>query len=121
MSDHPPAGTPLLVVTTVGTLDDARAMAQALVEQRLAACAQITPIESFYRWQGRVENDTEFRVLFKTRTACWPDIEAAIRALHRYELPAIHAIATARAYTPYAEWVRENCGPAAAPGGAVRP
>jgi len=103
-----PVHTPLLVITTVGTLDDARAMARELVERRLAACAQITPIESFYRWQGRVENDPEFRVLFKTRAECWPAVEAAIRALHRYELPAIHAIATAHAYVPYAEWVQQS-------------
>ncbi|HMO46167.1 MAG TPA: divalent-cation tolerance protein CutA [Rubrivivax sp.] len=109
MNERQPASTPLLVVTTVGTLDEARAMARALVEQRLAACAQITAIESFYRWQGQVESDPEFRVLFKTRAECWPDIEAAIRALHRYELPAIHAIATEQAYAPYAEWVRESC------------
>ena len=112
MNDRRPAGTPLLVVTTVGTLDAARAMARALVEQRLAACAQITPIESFYRWQDQVENDAEFRVLFKTRAECWPDIEAAIHALHPYELPAIHAIATEHAYAPYAEWVREGSDPA---------
>ncbi len=100
--------TPLLVVTTVGTLDEARTMARELVEQRLAACAQITPIESFYRWQGRVENDQEFRVLFKTRAEHWPEIEAAIRARHRYELPAIHAIATTHAHPPYAEWVWQS-------------
>lgn len=106
--------TPLLVVTTVGTLDEARTMARELVERRLAACAQITPIESFYRWQGRVENDREFRVLFKTRAACWPEVEAAIRALHRYELPAIHAIATVHAHAPYAEWVQQSTEPPAA-------
>ena len=103
-----PGDPPLLVVTTVGTLDDARAVARALVERRLAACAQITPIESFYRWQGRVENEPEFRVLFKTRAALWPEVEAAIRALHRYDLPAIHAIAATQAYAPYAEWVRDS-------------
>jgi periplasmic divalent cation tolerance protein len=83
-------------------------MARALVERRLAACAQITPIESFYRWQGKVENDPEFRVLFKTRAEHWHELEAAIRALHRYELPAIHAIATVHAHAAYAEWV-EDC------------
>lgn len=99
---------PLLVVTTVGTRDEARRMARALVERRLAACAQITPIESFYRWQGEIENDREFRVLFKTRAECWPELEAAIRALHRYELPAIHAIAATHAHAPYAEWVQDS-------------
>ena len=63
---------PLLVVTTVGTLDDARRIARTLVEQRLAACAQITPIESFYRWQGQVEHAHEYRVLQASRVEGQP-------------------------------------------------
>ncbi|MBX3641639.1 MAG: divalent-cation tolerance protein CutA [Rubrivivax sp.] len=106
---------PLLVVTTVGTLDDARRIARTLVEQRLAACAQITPIESFYRWQGQVEHAHEYRVLLKTRAERWPDVEAAIRALHGYALPAIHAIATTHAHAPYAEWVHDSSGPSPGP------
>lgn len=105
----------LLVITTVGTLGEAREMARTLVERRLAACAQITPIESFYRWQGQLQNDSEFRVLFKTRAELWPELEAAIRAQHRYELPAIHAIATTQAHAPYAEWVREGTAPIDSP------
>lgn len=99
---------PLLVMTTVATADQARALARAMVERRLAACAQITAIESFYRWKGAVENEPEWRVLFKTRADGWAAIEAAIRELHPYELPAIHAVETARAYAPYAEWVDES-------------
>jgi periplasmic divalent cation tolerance protein len=104
---------PLLVVTTVGTLDEARAMARALVERRLAACAQITAIESVYRWQGRVEQGPEFRLLFKTRAALHAELEAALRALHPYTLPAIHAVPVAWAYGPYAEWVAASTQPEA--------
>ena len=105
---------PWLVVTTVGTVEQARALAREMVERRLAACAQITAIESFYRWQGRVEDAPEYRVLFKTRTVLHAALEAAIRAAHPYELPAIHGLPVAQAYGPYAEWVLASTGPEAA-------
>lgn len=100
----------LAVFTTVGSLDDARAMARALVGQRLAACAQISRIESVYRWDGALQQDEEYRLLLKTTAAHWPALEAAIRALHRYTLPAIHAVALDRVHAPYARWVAEECG-----------
>ena len=121
----------LLVVTTVGNVEQARTLARAMVEQRLAACAQIEAIESFYRWHGAVEHDAEpaiesfyrwhgavehdaeQRVLFKTRPDGYAALEAAIRAQHPYELPAIHAIAAAHAFAPYAAWVAACTTPAA--------
>lgn len=102
---------PWLIVTTVGTAEQARALARAMVERRLAACAQITAIESFYRWQGQVEHEPEFRLLFKTRAECYAELESAIRALHPYQLPAIHAVPVAQAYGPYAEWVAASTQP----------
>ena len=101
---------PIVVVTTVATREQARAMAQALVERRLAACAQISEIESFYSWQGAVQHDPEFRVLFKTTADRYAAVEAAIRELHAYELPAVHAHAVEQAYPPYARWIEDNTG-----------
>lgn len=95
----------IAVFTTVGSLDEARMIARALVERRLVACAQITEIESVYSWNGAVQNDKEFRVMLKTTEARYKAVETAIRALHSYELPAIHAVAVERAYEPYAAWV----------------
>lgn len=100
--------TLIAVVTTVGTADEARALARALVERRLAACAQVEPIESFYAWKGALQHDPEFRVLFKTTAERWDAIEAAIRELHPYELPAIFALPVERAHAPYAAWVAEG-------------
>lgn len=108
--------TLLLVVTTLDSAEQARALARTLVERRLAACAQIEPIESCYRWRGAVEQAHEWRLLLKTTAAGYPALEAAIRELHPYELPAIHAIAAERAYAPYAQWVAASTGPEAAPG-----
>ena len=84
-------------------------MARALVERRLAACAQIDTIESFYIWDGAVQNAQEFRVTFKTTDALYGTIEAAIRELHSYTLPAIHAVSLAPIYDPYAQWIVNQC------------
>ena len=98
----------LLVVTSVGSRDEANRIARALVEQRLAACAQISAIDSYYAWEDAVRHDAEFRVLFKVAASEYDEVEQAIRALHSYDLPAIHAIAVERAHAPYADWVIAN-------------
>ena len=101
----------LAVHTTVASLDAARRMARALVERKLAACAQIEEIESFYAWQGALANEREFRILFKTTDARVAEVEAAIRELHDYELPAIHAVALEHVHAPYGRWIEEGCSP----------
>jgi periplasmic divalent cation tolerance protein len=104
-----PRTTFLAVVTTVDSQQEAQRMARALVERGLAACAQISQIESFYSWDGAVQNAQEFRVLFKTTNALYEAVELAIRELHSYELPAIHACAIEEIYAPYADWIENNC------------
>ncbi len=106
------------VITTVGTLADARALARSLVERRLAACAHIAPVESFYHWQGAVQNDAEFKVTFKTRAEHYGRIEAAIRAQHPYDLPDIHALALDEVHAPYARWLEDSTEQPAAPASA---
>lgn len=97
--------TLLAITTTVGTEAEARAMAQALVEQRLAACAQIERIDSVYRWEGAVQQDVEWRLVIKTTRDLYDRVEQAIRSLHRYTLPAIHAVAVEAASADYVAWV----------------
>ena len=95
----------LLVLTTVATRADADALARAMVEQRLAACAQISAIDSVYRWQGAVQSEGEFRVLFKTTAERYPALEAALRSRHPYTLPAIVALPVVQALPAFADWV----------------
>ena len=98
----------IAVITTVGNLGEASRMAHALVERKLAACAQICEIESIFTWKGAVQNEKEFRVLFKTTSEKYESVERAIRELHSYELPAIHAVAFEHVYEPYAAWIETN-------------
>lgn len=99
---------PIAVITAVGSQAGARAMARAMVERKLAACAQISEIESFYTWDGAVQNDREFRVVFKTTDERYPALKSAIRACHAYALPAIHALPFEQVYAPCAEWIASN-------------
>ena len=99
---------PIAILTTTGTLDEARTIARTLIERQLAACAQISEIESFYRWQGAVQNDKEFRIVVKTMDAQYAAVERTIRELHSYELPAIFSLTVDGTYVPYADWIAQN-------------
>lgn len=98
----------IAVLTTIDSAERAHAIAAALVERKLAACVQISDIASVYAWQGAIQNDREFRVMAKTVSSRYREIEATIRELHSYELPAIYAIEVTEVFAPYAEWVAEN-------------
>ena len=97
--------TTIAVFTTIDRVEQARVIANTLVERKLAACVQISAIESVYTWEGSTQNEKEFRLLAKTTDDRYPEVEAAIRELHTYELPAIYATDMVDIYEPYAEWV----------------
>jgi periplasmic divalent cation tolerance protein len=105
--------TPIAVVTTVSSRAEAQAIAHALVERRLAACAQISDIHSVYRWQGEVQSADECRVVIKTTRERYAQVERTIRELHSYELPAIHALGFDAIHAPYAQWIVQSCDAAA--------
>jgi periplasmic divalent cation tolerance protein len=98
----------IAVLTTVGSMEEARRLARAIVERKLAACAQLSLIESFYNWKGSLQHEPEVRVLFKATKQNYQVLEAAIVELHSYELPAIHAIELTAVYEPYAQWITES-------------
>jgi len=98
----------LSVSTSVATPEDARRIASELVRRRLAACAQISSVDSCYSWQGQMQSEREYRIELKTTHEAYPAVEAAIRELHPYELPDIHAVAVDQVFEPYATWVEEG-------------
>jgi len=111
-----PDDRPLALLVTCGSRDEAARIARALVERRLAACAQVSAIDSVYRWQGEVCAEPEWRLLVKTTAGCAPAAEAAIRALHSYDLPAIVGLAFERVPADVAAWIAASCAmPGAAP------
>ncbi|MCJ0762139.1 divalent-cation tolerance protein CutA [Variovorax terrae] len=98
------------VATTVATLEDAHRLAREVLAQQLAACAQIEPIESLYPWQGRLCEEREFRLTFKTAPAARTALERWLKAHHPYELPQIVAMKYI-ADKDYAAWTLAQLGP----------
>jgi periplasmic divalent cation tolerance protein len=94
------------VMTTTETKEEAEKIAQYLVEQKLAACVQITgPIASTYRWKGKVENAQEWLCLIKTREELYDKVETAIKKLHSYETPEIFAVPIIKGSSEYLSWL----------------
>ena len=90
--------------------EEARSIARAVVEERLAACANILgPCHSIYRWQGAIEEAGEIAAIFKTRAEQAPALVARIAGLHSYEVPAIAVWPIEDALPAYGRWVVENC------------
>jgi periplasmic divalent cation tolerance protein len=100
-----------IVLTTAGSADEARKIAQALVERRLAACVNIVPqIESVYRWQGKIETASEWLLVIKTQAGAFERLRDAIHELHSYSVPECVMIEVTEGSQEYLAWLGENVG-----------
>ncbi len=100
-----------IVLTTTGSEDEARKIAQHLVENRLAACVNIiSQVESIYRWQGKVESSREWLLVVKSTADKFAAVRDAIRELHSYDLPECIAIAIEEGSPQYLQWLGESVG-----------
>src|ERR1700675_3611488 len=98
-----------LVLTTCGSLEEARNIARALVERQLAACVNIVPqIESVYRWQGKVETAAEFLLVIKSTAGAFAGLRDALSQLHSYVVPECIEIAVEDENGPYLGWIGES-------------
>jgi periplasmic divalent cation tolerance protein len=98
-----------LVLTTCGSLEEARSVAHALVERQLAACVNIAPqVESVYRWQGEIETAMEWLLVIKTTIDAFDRVRAALSELHSYELPECIEVAIEDGSAAYLEWIGES-------------
>ena len=100
----------VIVSTSVDSEATARAIARAVVEERLAACAHVTPVTSIYRWRGNIEEQAEWICQLKTTEEQIETLMNRIRALHSYEVPEILAIPVLAGYPPYLQWVADAVG-----------
>ncbi|HLW54438.1 MAG TPA: divalent-cation tolerance protein CutA [Candidatus Angelobacter sp.] len=95
-----------IVLTTAGSAEEARKLAQALVERRLAACVNIVPnIESVFRWQGQVESASEWLLIIKTQAEIFERVRTAISELHSYELPECILLTVSDGENKYLDWI----------------
>jgi periplasmic divalent cation tolerance protein len=98
-----------VVLVACGSVREARRIAREAVDMRLAACVNIlrTPVESVYRWKGRIERAREFLLLIKTTRSRLGDLEKIIRKLHSYEVPEMLTLQIAEGSEPYLRWLDE--------------
>ena len=92
-------------MTTCGDKANADLIATRLVEARLAACVQMFPIESVFRWEGAVQNANEWMLFCKIKSNDYANVEAAIRAAHTYSNPEIVEVGIENGAQPYLDWI----------------
>jgi len=81
-----------VVFVTVGSQSEATAIASLLIEEKLAACVNLFPVESIYSWEGKIQQEKEWQLLIKTNLAKFPELSARIQEIHSYEVPEIIAL-----------------------------
>ena len=102
----------IVVFMTTANADEARRIADRLVEAQLAACVQILPeIVSVYRWRNEVQRESEVLVLAKTTAARFEELEREVRAIHSYETPEIIAVPIVAGSRAYLQWLEQTINP----------
>lgn len=97
-----------LVLVTTSSEAESRKIAEHLLGAHLAACVTFTPVQSIYRWQGKIHQDAEYQLVIKTDLALFDQIAHQVRQLHSYELPEIIAVPFADSTSDYGQWIREQ-------------
>ncbi|MEY9849589.1 divalent-cation tolerance protein CutA [Streptacidiphilus sp. MAP5-3] len=106
MADH------MTVLTTTDSAERAAELAKAAVEARAAACAQIDgPVRSVYWWDGAVQDDEEWRILFKLPAAKYDELEALIKRVHTYDTPEIISATIEKGSAEYLAWLDTETAP----------
>ena len=100
----------LLACSTFPEIETARRIAQQLVTENLAACANLIPaVESIYRWQDKIENAQEVLGLFKTTATCYGAFQERLQALHPYDVPEIICLRIEDGLPEYLRWIADSC------------
>jgi periplasmic divalent cation tolerance protein len=98
-----------VVMVTCGSIAEARRIGCAVVEKKLAACANIVAgVESIYRWKGKVERAREVLVIMKSSATRLPELEREVKRLHSYDLPEFIVLPIVAGAKEYLHWIGEN-------------
>ncbi len=107
------AGNYVVVLVTCGSRAEAQRIAREIVSRRLAACANLleTPVQSIYRWKGKVEKAREFLLVIKTAARRLPALEAEVKRLHSYDVPEFIALPILAGSPAYLRWLAACVAP----------
>jgi len=97
-----------IILTTCPSNEEAKTLALKIVKKKLAACVQLSPIESYYTWKDDIHNDPEVRLLIKTKTLLYKSVEQFIKKHHRYDVPQIVQVPVTKGSNDYLGWIDEN-------------
>lgn len=97
-----------LVLVTASSQSEGEAIAQALLQFKLAACVSLMPIRSLYTWKGEVHNEAEWQLMIKTDLRKFSQIAAKVRELHSYEVPEVIALPIVMGSQPYLNWISDQ-------------
>jgi periplasmic divalent cation tolerance protein len=99
----------MIVFVTAGNEETSEKIARALVDEHLAACVNIvSKVRSFYRWEGKVVDDSEWLLLIKTTQNRFADLKKRVLALHTYELPEIVGLTIEEGHEEYLAWIEKE-------------
>lgn len=99
-----------IVYITAGNMGNASLIAKELVSKRLAACVNMFPVSSVYRWNEKIEEDNEIAMFVKTDSSRLQEIIKLVKSLHTYEMPAIE-FWEIEGEQEYLDWIRVNISP----------
>ena len=97
-----------IVYITAASLEEAQKIGKTLVKERLAACVNIFPIQSIFRWKEKIDEANEFGMIVKTKSKKIKEIEQRVKELHSYEIPCVVSFRMDEGSDDYLEWIEES-------------
>ncbi|MDJ0593571.1 MAG: divalent-cation tolerance protein CutA [Pleurocapsa sp. MO_226.B13] len=98
----------VVVLVTVASLQQGEAIARTLLDEKLAACINVFPVDSWYLWQGSISSEREYQLTIKTDINLFSQLADKIKTLHDYEVPEIIALPIVAGSKPYLNWLGDN-------------
>ena len=99
----------VIIQTTCSDKNEAKEIAKVLIEEKLAACVQMSEIESFYMWEDKFCNDNEILLNIKTKKENFKKIKSRIKELHSYDVPEIVCVDIENVSKDYKKFIAKNC------------
>jgi len=96
-----------VVLVTAASQAEATAIATILIEEKLAACVNVFPVQSIYQWEGRIQQESEFQLVIKTNLAKFAELSSRIQEIHSYEVPEIIALPIVSGSESYLAWLSD--------------